>query len=126
LVLAGHGARPQAEDSSVITSFDGMQKSGREGVEMAMKSYGSLSQGLQAIAVEAAEYSRKSFETSTSTLEKVLASGSFESALQLQAEYLKNAYEGYLGEVSKLGTMVSDTTREAYKPYEGLFGKFAK
>ena len=88
----------------MITDFDGMQKAGKESVEMAMKS----------------------FETGTAALEKVMASSSVEKAFEAQTEYLKSAYEGYLGEMSKLGTMMTDLTREASKPYEGLFGKFPK
>lgn len=110
----------------MITDFDGMQKAGKESVEMAMKSFGSLSQGLQAIAVEAADYSKKSFETGTAALEKVMASTSVEKAFEAQTDYLKSAYEGYFGEMSKLGTMMTEVTREAYKPYESLFGRFAK
>jgi hypothetical protein len=110
----------------VITDFDGMQKAGQESVDMAMKSFGSLSQGLQAIAVEAADYSRKSFETGTAALEKVMASTSVEKAVEAQTDYLKSAYEGYFGQMSKLGTMMTEMTREASKPYEGLFGKVMK
>ena len=110
----------------MITDLDGMQKAGRESVEMAMKSFGSFSQGLQAIAVEAADYSKKNFETGTAALEKVMASTSVEKAVEAQADYMKSVYEGYLDEVSKLGAMMSETTRDACKPFEGLFGKFPK
>jgi len=101
-----------------------MQKASKESVDLAMKSFGSMSQGLQAIAVEAADYSKKSFETGSAALEKILSSSSVEKAVEAQSEYVKAAYEGYVGQMSKFGAMMTEMTRDAYKPFEGLFGKF--
>lgn len=108
----------------MIQDFEGMQKASKESVDLAMKSFGSMSQGLQAIAVEAADYSKKSFETGSAALEKILSSSSVEKAVEAQSEYVKTAYEGYVDQMSKFGAMMTEMTRDAYKPFEGLFGKF--
>lgn len=110
----------------MISDFDGMQKASKESIDLAMKSFGSMSQGFQAVAVEAADYSRKSFETGSAALEKILSSTSVEKVVEAQSEYVKTACESYFGEMSKLGAMMTEATREAYKPFEGLFGKFPK
>jgi hypothetical protein len=110
----------------VINDFDGMQQASRESIDLAMKSFGSFSQGLQAIAVEAADYSKKSFESGSVAIEKILSSTSVEKVVEAQTEFVKSAYEGYFGEMSKLGTMMTETTKDAFKPFEGLFGKFPK
>lgn len=108
----------------MIQNFDGVQKASKESIDLAMKSFGSMSEGLQAIAVEAADYSKKSFETGSAALEKILSSTSVEKAVEAQSEYVKAAYEGYVGQMTKLSSMMTEMTREAYKPFEGLFGKF--
>jgi len=110
----------------LIQDFDGIQKASKESIDLAMKSFGSMSQGLQAIAVETADYSKKSFETGTAALEKIMSSTSVEKVVEAQSEYVKSAYEGYVGQMQKIGTMMTDVTREAYKPFEGMFGKFPK
>lgn len=103
-----------------------MQKASQENIERMMKSYGSVSQGLQAIAVEAADYSRKNFEAGSAALERILGSTSVEKAVEAQGEYAKAAVEGYLGQMTKLGTMMTELTRETCKPLEDLFGKSPK
>ena len=47
---------------------DPMQKFGKEGMDMAMASFGAWSKNAQAIATELADYSRKSFEASAAAL----------------------------------------------------------
>lgn len=110
----------------MINDFDGMQQASRESIDLAMKSFGSFSQGLQAIAVEAADYSKKSFESGSAAIEKIMSSTSVEKVVEAQTEFVKSAYEGYFGEMSKLGAMMTETTKDTFKPFEGLFGKFPK
>ena len=43
-------------------NVEDMQKTAKENMDSAMKSFGAVSKGMQAIAVEAADYSKKSFE----------------------------------------------------------------
>lgn len=110
----------------MLNNFDEMQKLGKENMDLAMESFGTVSKGLQAIATELADYQKKSFEESSSVMEKVVASKSVEKAFEVQSDYLKSAYEGFVGEATKIGEMYADLSKEAYKPYESMFGKIAK
>ncbi len=47
----------------MVKNFEDLQQVGKDNAEIAMKSFGTLSKGSQAIAVEIADYSKKSFET---------------------------------------------------------------
>uniref|UniRef100_UPI0013D99BD8 phasin family protein n=1 Tax=Serratia marcescens TaxID=615 RepID=UPI0013D99BD8 len=51
--------------------FETLSESSKEFVNYSMKSVSVLSQGLQTIANEAAEYSKKSFEDGTALVEKL-------------------------------------------------------
>jgi hypothetical protein len=50
-----------------------------------------VSKGVQAIATEVADYSKKSFEEGTQAFEQLLGTKSVEKAMELQQVYFKNA-----------------------------------
>jgi hypothetical protein len=91
-----------------------------------MKSIGVVSKGVQAIAVECADYSKKSFEQGSATLEKLFGAKTLDKAIEVQSDFVKSAYEGYVAQMTKVGEMYVDLAKEVYKPYEGVFGKFQK
>ena len=104
-------------------SFDDAGKYGKEFVDSGLKSFASVSKGTQAIAAEAAEYSKKSFEAGSQAFEKLLSAKSFEKAVEVQLEYTKQAYEGFVAEATKLGELYADMAKDAYKPYESVVAK---
>ena len=53
----------------MVKNFDEMQKLGHENANATMKSFGVVSNGVQAIATEVADYSKKSFEEATQAFE---------------------------------------------------------
>jgi len=107
----------------MMKNFDDMQKFSKDNMDVAMRSFGAVSRGLQAIAVEMADYSKKSFEESAAAVERLLGAKSLEKAIEVQTDYLKSSYEGFVSEASKLGDLYSEIARETYKPFEGVFAK---
>ncbi|HKY85949.1 MAG TPA: phasin family protein [Pseudorhodoplanes sp.] len=107
----------------MIKNFDEIQQFSKENVDTAMKSFGAFSKGAQAIAVEVADYSKKSFEDSTAAFEKLAGVKSVEKAIELQQAYLKDAYEGFVAQATKMGELYTDLAKEAYKPFEGYVAK---
>ena len=110
----------------MINGFEEIQKSGKESMDLAMKSFGTVSKGLQAIAVEMAEYSKKSFEDGSATLEKLFGAKSLDKALEIQTDYAKSSYEGFVAQSTKMGELFADLAKEAYKPVETMVSKAAK
>lgn len=104
-------------------SFDEMQKFGKETVEAGMKAFGAASKSAQAIAVETVDYSKKAFEEGASAVEKLFGAKSLEKAIEVQQDYLKNAYEGFVAQATRIGELYADLARESYKPYEDYLGK---
>jgi hypothetical protein len=100
-----------------------MQKLGKESMDMAMSSFGALSKSAQAIVVEVVDYSKKSAEGSAAAWEKLMGVKSIEKAMEVQSEYLKSSYEGFVAEATKLGELYVDLAKEAYKPFEGVLAK---
>jgi len=109
----------------MMKNFDDMQKVGKDNVDVAVKQFGAMSKGVQAIATEVADYSKKSFEEGAAVFEKLLGAKSIEKAFEVQAEYAKSAYEGFVAKATKIGELYADIAKETYKPLEGYLGKVA-
>ena len=107
----------------MLKNFEDFQKLGKDNVDVAMKQFGSVSKGWQAIATEFADYSKKSFEDGSAALEKLFGAKSLETAIEVQSNYVKTAYEGFVAEATKLGELYTDLAKESYKPFEGLITK---
>lgn len=107
----------------MVKNFEELQQASKENIDLAMKSVGNVSKSAQAIAVELADYSKKSFEESTAMVEKLFGVKSLEKAIEVQSEYAKAAYEGFVAETTKLGEMYSALAKETYKPFEALMAK---
>jgi hypothetical protein len=98
-------------------NFDDLQKLGQHNVDTAMKlSGGEWNKGLQAIAAEMTDYTKRSFEESAATFEKLLSAKSVAQAIELQTGFAKRAYDSYLHQVSKIGGMYAGLAKEPYKP----------
>jgi len=107
----------------MVKNFEDLQQVSKDNVDVALKSFGALSKGTQAIAVEVADYSKKAFEEGTAALEKLFGVKSLDKVIEVQSEYAKSAYEGFVAEATKLSELYVDCAKQAYKPYESLFAK---
>jgi hypothetical protein len=107
----------------MLKNFEDIQKLGKDNVDVAMKQFGTVSKGWQAIATEVADYSKKSFEDGSAALEKLFGAKSVEKAIEVQSDYVKTAYEGFVAEATKLGELYTDLAKESYKPLEGFLAK---
>lgn len=107
----------------MIPQFETFQKASKENVDAALKAFGATSKGVQTIAVEASDYAKKSFEASTATLEKLAGVKTFDKALEIQADYVKTAFEGAVAQFTKMGELYQAMAKDAYKPFEGIVAK---
>lgn len=110
----------------MFDNLDTLQKLGKDNMDLALKSFGAASKGLQAIATEVADYQKKSFEEGTAALEKLLGAKTLDKAFEAQSEYYKSAYEGFVSKATKIGELYADIAKESYKPFEGALAKVAK
>ena len=82
-----------------------------------------FSKTFQAIATETADYSKKSIEGGSALVEKLLAAKSYDSAMQIQSEYWKSSYAGFMTQATKMGELYSNLAKEALKPIETVLAK---
>jgi phasin family protein len=108
---------------AMLKNFDDMQKLGKDNMDATMKSVGAASKGFQAIATEVTNYSKKSFEDGTAAVERLFGAKTLEKAIEVQSDYVKTAYEGFVAQATKLGELYADLAKESYKPFEGYLAK---
>jgi phasin family protein len=109
----------------MLKGFEEFQKVGKGGFDAAVRSFGEMNKGFQAIAAEVTDYSKKAFEDSTRAFEQLIGAKSIEQAVEIQSQYAKKAYDTYMAEMSKLGEMYVGLAKDAYKPVEAAFAKKA-
>ena len=97
---------------------DEFQKVGKEGFEAAVRSYGDVNKGFQAVVAEVTNYSKKAFEDGTRAFEQVVGAKSVEQAIEIQSQYVKKAYDGHIAQTTKLGEMYVSLARDAFKPIQ--------
>ena len=101
------------------------------GVEAAQQSASAVAKGTQAAIVEITDFSKESFERGASAAEKLMSVRSLDKAVEVQTEFVRDAYESMMGRMTKIGEIYSASMRDAYKPFEAVaeqttsFGKAA-
>jgi hypothetical protein len=103
--------------------INNFQKMSNANMDATKNSFDAVTKSTQAIATEVAEYTKRSFESGTKTMENLLGAKSLDKAIEVQTEYAKAAYEGYVAHATKLGELYAHLAKEAFKPYEGFVAK---
>jgi hypothetical protein len=102
-----------------MMKFDDMQNMS----DATKNSFDVVTKSTQAIVDHVAEYTRRSFENGTKTMENLLGAKSLEKVVEVQSDYAKTAYDDYVGHATKVGEIYANLAKEAFKPYEGFGAK---
>ena len=102
----------------MANQMEDMKNMGKTQMEQMSSTIASMTRGLQAIAAETTEYSKRSLESTSSFIEKIVGVKSFDTAIQLQSEFAKSQFEGFVAQANKMGELYRSLTKEAFKPME--------
>ena len=108
----------------MMKSFEEFQTFGKDGFEAYVASSTAVTKGLQAIAQETADYSRKSFEKNSSAFEKLTAVKSMDKVLEAQQAFAKESYDSLVAQMTKMNELYLNTAKEAFKPFEASMAAF--
>ena len=108
----------------MMKSFEEFQTFGKDGFEAYVASSTAVTKGMQAMAQEAADFSRKSFEKSTSAFEKLAGAKSFEKAVEAQQAFAKESYDSMVAQMTKMNELYINAAKEAFKPFEASMAAF--
>jgi phasin family protein len=118
-----HGGREMVKEGSMMKNLEDVQKIGKDSMDASLKSFGMVSKGFQTIAAETADYAKKAFEEGTAVSERLAAAKSFDKVMEVQTDYLKKSYEGFVAQSAKVGQLYVDLAQELYKPFESQWQK---
>lgn len=90
----------------------------KETVDNTLKSFSAVTRGLQQIATETADFTKRSYEQSTQMFEQLVQSKSFDKAIEVQNDYAKSAYQSWVSQATKMGEIYAEIAKETYRPFE--------
>ena len=90
-------------------TFEEFQKFSKQQLDAVNTAAASVAKGLQEIAAESSDYSKKAFASSSATVEKLLGA--------------KSAYEGFVAQANKINEIYIKLATEAFKPVEAAITK---
>ena len=106
-----------------MMNIESTSKMTKEAMDNMLTAYSSMTKSFQQIAAEAADYSKKSYEDSAAAFEKLVTAKSLDKAFEVQSDYAKSSYEGFVAQATKMGELYTDLAKEAYKPFEDAVSK---
>jgi hypothetical protein len=110
-------------ERKTMTTFDEMQKTAKDNMDAAVKAFGAFTKNAQTITTESTDYAKKAYEANTAHVEKLFGVKTFDKAIELNTEFAKTSYEGFVAQATKMGNLYADFTKEAMKPVEAAFAK---
>jgi hypothetical protein len=82
--------------------------------------------GLETIAGEVLAYSRQSLQANITAARALFAAKSVQEFFQLQTAWAKNLSEGYVDQLTKIGSLVSNTAQDVLGPLQSRAASFVK
>ena len=101
-------------------NFEDFQDLSKKQLEAIASASSTWAKGLQDLAAESTEYSKKAFAAGSATFEKLLGARSIEATIQIQTDYAKQAYEGFVAQMSKVSELYAKVASDALKPVTAI------
>ncbi|GJE44328.1 phasin family protein [Methylobacterium soli] len=92
----------------------------KTGMDALMKSVGAASKTAQTIGIEMVDFTKRSFEDSVATAEKLSKAGSPGKAFEIQTAYLKGSYERSLAQAATLRDLYLALAKDLAQPFQSF------
>ena len=106
----------------MFKNFEDFQKFGLN-TDAMTKSFAAGQKTAQAVATEYQDYAKKAIESGSALVEKLSGVKTLDKAVEIQTEFAKSAYEGFVAHATKIGELYTNAAKEAAKPFEAAFTK---
>lgn len=97
-------------------NIDDLQAMSKQQIEAVTAFASTVSKGIQELATETADFSKHSMMTSAETVQKLFGAKSMETAIQIQTDYAKSAFEGFVARSTKINEIFGKIANDAFKP----------
>ena len=58
--------------------------------------------------------------------EKLVSAKSLDTALEIQTDYVKQAYQSFVAQATRMSELYAEIAKDAYKPYESVVAKVVR
>ncbi|MBV8976333.1 MAG: TIGR01841 family phasin [Alphaproteobacteria bacterium] len=109
----------KANFEKAFRGYDHVLGYGQETMDAYLKAANAAGKGAETIQNEIFAWSRQSVEDSITAAKAVMASKSVHEAIELQTDFARTAFEGYVNQMTKLGEIMVAATRDSFAPLQG-------
>lgn len=90
----------------------------KEVMDNALRSMSAVTKGLQQVAAETTDFTKRSYERQTSMMERLFQAGTLDKSIELQNQFARDAYQSWMEQATRMGELYAEIVTEAYGPYE--------
>jgi phasin family protein len=102
-----------------LKNYDAVLGFAKDSAEAGMQSATVAGKGIETLNGELYSYSKQSIEDTIAATKAVMGSKSVHEAFEFQTDFAKSQFEAYVGQLSKVSELVSETTKQTYAPLQG-------
>jgi phasin family protein len=102
-----------------VKGYDQFFDYGKETVEAYLKAVNVAGKGAETLHNEIFAYSKQSFEDTVAATKALMSSKSVHEAFELQTDFAKTAFDGYVSQLTKIGELMVATTKDSIQPIQG-------
>jgi phasin family protein len=99
-----------------LNNFTEISAVSKRNMEALTDSFNAASQGAQALGAQAVAYSKKAFEDQVAVSKSLAAAKTVQEAMDIQADFAKQAIDGYLAELNRWTDTFTATAKSTFKP----------
>ncbi|HWA89218.1 MAG TPA: phasin family protein [Rhizomicrobium sp.] len=102
-----------------VKGYDQFLGFGKETVEAYTKAANVAAKGAETLHNEIFAYSKQSMEDAMTQTKALMATKSVHEAFELQSDFAKTQFDGYVAQMTKLGEIVTATAKDSFAPIQG-------
>jgi phasin family protein len=102
-----------------VKNYDHFVGFGKETVEAYVKAANVAGKGAETLHNEIFAFSKQSFENTIAQTKALMSTKSVHEAFELQSDFAKTQFEGYVSKMTQLGELVVSTTKDSMAPIQG-------
>lgn len=107
----------------MMKPFETMPTFGKAGTETMMKSVATASHTAQTLGIEWTDFAKQSYEHGIAAMQKLAQAKSPQTAIEIQADFLKGSYERLVAQAKLTGELYAGLAKEMTKPFDGFAPK---
>jgi len=97
-------------------NYGDVSEFGKENYQALVACSNAAKSGLEELQGETMAYSKQAMEESAAVTESAIKANSIQELVEIQSNFAKSAFESYLGQMTKVADMFSETSRVALEP----------